>query len=196
METCVLITVKMKPLTLSSIPSNDKTRPDSTDPLNYLQDQCSPQMTARDLWLTHYFTYEDINLRQTCRRQKLILLPKKDRWHDALSSRGDRKSSVRAAGSRRRLMLRCAQRRQRQRSRPSMRCNQLRATSDLWPPTGAHRTVTDGEARSSFISLFQLQCRSIISRVLTLPKNRAVHAQPRCSQAAPPPPPPLLQWWR
>lgn len=61
METCVLITVKMKRLTLSSIPSNDKTRPDSTDRLNYLQDQCSPQMTAKDLWLTYYFTYQDIN---------------------------------------------------------------------------------------------------------------------------------------
>lgn len=61
METCVLITVKMKRLTLSSIPSNDKTRPDSTDRLNYLQDQCSPPMTPKDLWLTYYFTYQDIN---------------------------------------------------------------------------------------------------------------------------------------
>lgn len=47
----------MKRRTLSSIPSNDKTRADSTDRLNYLQDQCSPQMAAKDLWVTYYFTY-------------------------------------------------------------------------------------------------------------------------------------------
>lgn len=44
METRVLIMVQMKRLTLWSIPSNDKTRPDSTNRLIYLQDQCSPKI--------------------------------------------------------------------------------------------------------------------------------------------------------